>query len=403
MSNTFVETYDKHPHEIFFADHSVNSSIIADFFNVFCNIYYTDINTSGKDGERNLKAYIPVVNEAVFNENKKLIKQLAAFMSGEKWDISFIQGEFSLDNCETIINNEYEVVSLFSGGLDSFCGSFNNYQESINSIYCGYKLNTREYKYQRDFESFIKNTLKSELIIKDKLKGSKKMFTQRTRSLLFLAIAAIEAIKRGIPRVLLHENGVLSLNPEIYSRQTTKTTHPKTIYLFNELLNQLGIKITINHPFIFNTKGQIINALNEEFRAKIKDTHTCSKSMLHIHNNSKEHCGVCIPCMLRKISLAAYDMEKYDRPYQVEYGMTIDDIYRSSDINPDDKSYLASELKSSYEYFSEFSRKIKNKTIVYELNLKSRYYSDENYYEKTLAMLDTFMSEVDKFIHKNPI
>ena len=47
--------------------------------------------------------------------------------------------------------------------------------------------------------------------------------------------------------------------------------------------------------------------------------------------STKVSCGTCVPCLLRKISMAAYDLEKYDNEYDIPYEGNMDEEeYRSS-------------------------------------------------------------------------
>src|SRR5699024_611185 len=104
----------------------------------------------------------------------------------------------------------------------------------------------------------------------------------------------------------------------------------QTIYLFNKLLEDANLNISIKHPFLFKTKGEIVNNMNHGFLNTIKDTFTCGQGRSPIKSH-KGQCGTYIPCLLRKISLAAYDNEKYDVIYNYPYETKFQDI--------DDKSY----------------------------------------------------------------
>jgi hypothetical protein len=198
----------------------------------------------------------------------------------------------------------------------------------------------------------------------------------------------------NVNEILLYENGVLSLNPELDSRKTTKTTHPKTLYLVNQLLSNLNLNMRIKHPFLFKTKGQIINGLSDQFKEDIKFTNTCGIAR---HNRKIKiksgHCGFCIPCILRKISMAAYGNEKYDVQYNAPYGTNLENCDLS----------FKSEFKSSNEYFRVFNEKIKDGSIFNELDLRSKYYKEKNYLELTKKMLDIFSEEVDTFYSKYPL
>lgn len=218
----------------------------------------------------------------------------------------------------------------------------------------------------------------------------------------------------------LYENGVLSLNPNIlHSRKTTKTTHPRTLYLYNQILKELGIKVKIKHPFLFKTKGEIISNLNNEFKDEIKETVTCGmsrQSKRYIWDDGKQ-CGVCIACILRKISICANNLENYDADYDVEYSRSLNKeefIKRDLKNREQTKDYSSnkvttyieysnakySEYYSGLHYFKELKKKIDNNEIYDYLDLNPNYYDDKEYYLKTESMLKKFSNEVDYFIKK---
>lgn len=406
MENLFIKDFKLYPHEYFkFSQYEgIIDSRVIDLFNAFCSIYYTDImirhTVKTEDDGREMELVIPVINLELFNNNKHIIEKLAYFMSRDKWNISFIKATFSrvqtkFSNQKT--DNNYSSVTLISGGLDSFCGAYYNKERKINTIYCGYKLNNHEQHYQQkilDFISREQNLKQSELKLFDKIKALKKEYTQRTRSLLFLSLACVVANMYNIDTISLYENGVLSLNPDLFSRKTTKTTHPRTIFLFNKILENLSLDIRIEHPFLFKTKGEIIKDLPNIYKQVIKDTYTCSTSWVNPKYKTRKHCGVCIPCTLRKISLAAYDLEKYDREYEVDYGEKIVDI----------REELRGDFKSSNEYFKTFKEKIDSGSIFSFLDdIRQKYYSNSNFLEYTKSMLSKFSLEVEKYYEKYPI
>lgn len=180
----------------------------------------------------------------------------------------------------------------------------------------------------------------------------------------------------------MYENGILSLNPE-FGRYTTKTTHPKTIFLYNELLKALGHDIRIFNKFEYQTKGEVIENMNLEFKSQIKNTFTCGKSRAGKQYKHKGQCGTCIPCILRKISLAAYDNESFDTKYFVHY----------NGVSSAPKNYM-SDYNKNVGYFEAYVEAIKKDEIFGEiLNNNSKYHEDTQYLEKQKIMFDKFVFE----------
>lgn len=377
---------------------NIEDEIFLDFIDVAAKIFIEDVSNkvNAKEEPRNLEVIVPVTNVQIWTRQKELLERIGNFLSGDKWNIEFIKCNSKLPKfyIKSFIKPPvFDNVTLLSGGLDSFCGSYVNVDNKLKSLYCGYKINKFETKGLNEIHNIIIKYKGASKRFKT-LKVKKEERTQRTRSFLFFALACATASMYNINEILLYENGVLSLNPELDSRKTTKTTHPKTLYLVNQLLNNLNLNMRIKHPFLFKTKGQMINELSDEFKNNIKFTNTCGIAR---HNRKikikSEHCGFCIPCILRKISMSAYGNEKYDVEYNAPYGTNLENC----DVA------FKSEFKSSNEYFLVFNEKIKDGTIFNELDIRSKYYNEKNYLELTKKMLNMFGKEVDTFYSKYPL
>lgn len=100
--------------------------------------------------------------------------------------------------------------------------------------------------------------------------------------------------------------------------------------------------------------------------------------------STKVSCGTCVPCLLRKISMSAYDLEKYDNEYDIPY----------------EGNMAEEEYRSSLNYYTTFYDYIKTEKIFSELMIKKRYYHNADYYERTFEMLKKFSVEFEVFIKK---
>lgn len=138
--------------------------------------------------------------------------------------------------------------------------------------------------------------------------------SSRSRSLLFLALgAAVAAQGSGV--LWVPENGYLSLNlplaPERGSALTTRTTHPLLLRRMQELLDELGIPVTIHNPFTAMTKSEMFTETGRRYTAAqvakvLADTHSCAKSNLHFNGFSdRTHCGLCYACLVRRSAFLA--------------------------------------------------------------------------------------------------
>ncbi len=371
-----------------------DKTIVIDLLNIFLEIYVSDISVRRiSDHPRSIQVntYVDSKNYSLWKENIKFIEKLANFMTegdGDRWQLTLDPVEYEFGPHQlTFINSQADNISLLSGGLDSFCGAYKNEIERKDTLYCGYKTSNVDTAAINCVYSFLKNrTGNSGIRTYSKIEQNKITYTQRTRSLLFFSLAIMTAIKENIDMININENGIMSLNPSFQSRGTTKTTHPKTIHLYQTILDNVGIKVKLNHPFLFTTKGEMVNSLNNEYKKYISITRSCSRSMQDSRYDvsTKVSCGTCVPCLLRKISMAAYDMEKFDNEYEISY-----------EGNMDDEEY-----RSSLNYYTTFYQYINSDLIFSELHMKREYYNVSDYYERTYEMLKKFSAEFETFTRK---
>lgn len=402
MCCKFEEKYKESPYEHFFCDKKINNTKIEDLFNTLFLIYYADI-TEVESVDRKLTLNIKVKNVEEFKKIKKKIKRLVKFMASEDWEFNFIKKE-----SENIVEDnklfeteteKFEVIALLSGGLDSFTGTYFNKNKKTKFI--GFNLQNPEGKSQSLIKEFIKQKNYNSKFNLYELKNMNKItLTQRTRSLFFFGLGIVEAYMSNINKLNIYENGVMSLNPPIdLSRTTTKTTHPKTIYLFNEILKELGLNMEVENTCINKTKAEMVGELEKDYVDFIKNTVTCGVGRMNVSfDNSKyTHCGACVPCILRKITLSALDLENVDdSKYQIPYNYP---IYGVSEKMR--KNSLFKEYKSAIIYFNEYKNLIKTGEILEYLGTRERYYKTNNYLERD-DMLEKFKIEVEYFFNKYP-
>jgi 7-cyano-7-deazaguanine synthase in queuosine biosynthesis len=149
--------------------------------------------------------------------------------------------------------------------------------------------------------------------------------SHRARSFLFLSFAAVAAAVRGLSDIYICENGVLSLNVPISdARKGTRSTrhaHPLFLRYFNQFINALYDRpFSVQNPFQFWTKGQEAKLLEKtNLYPLIKDTVTCwgypNQTLKYPDSN---HCGYCIPCIVRRVSVKAAGLADYDDHYVVD-------------------------------------------------------------------------------------
>lgn len=274
---------------------------------------------------RKIELYIPVLNLEKWNANIELLQKMIGFLSGDSWLIHFRQRE--LNNQELrykdkmmaskVSNKSYDRVCMFSGGLDSFVGVIDILQSSdANTMFVshyGGGKGTKEYQdilkskfielynlEERDFCQFyasVKNGIED---------------TTRTRSFMFFSHAIALASAMGKPvDMIIPENGLISLNiPSTYSRlgtSSTRTTHPYYMQLLQELLDKLGLCVSLRNPYQYLTKGEmLLQCKNQDLlKGELHDTMSCSHpDQGRMRGATKScHCGYCLPCVIRKSAI----------------------------------------------------------------------------------------------------
>lgn len=269
---------------------------------------------------------VPVINFEDFQNNKDLLEKMLAFLTGDCWNFKFRKRELT----EFEVNHRdrkkkqkdtiktYKRVCMFSGGMDSYIGAIDLLEDNAE----GNTLFVSHYgggKGTKEYQDYLKNEFIKQFNLEERdfcLFYAKTVGgiedTTRSRSFMFFAHAVVLASAQGMPiELIIPENGLISLNiPSTYSRigtSSTRTTHPYYMKLFQQLLDNLGLKITFENPYQFKTKGEmLVECKNQDFMISNLD-HTMSCSHPDIGRMFSEteprHCGHCLPCVIRQAAL----------------------------------------------------------------------------------------------------
>jgi hypothetical protein len=159
------------------------------------------------------------------------------------------------------------------------------------------------------------------------VKGTKSEGTTRGRSFLFFALGvfASTGLDGSIP-LSVPENGFIALNVPLDSLRlgalSTRTTHPFYMARWNQLLTLLGLPVRVENPHWNMTKGEMVAACANPTLLKglVPDSLSCSSpTKSRWQGHGPEHCGYCLPCLIRRAALdaawgAGDDPTKYTVP-----------------------------------------------------------------------------------------
>jgi hypothetical protein len=152
----------------------------------------------------------------------------------------------------------------------------------------------------------------------------------RSRSFLFLSMGvAVTSALGGSAPLVVAENGLISLNVPLTAARSgsrsTRTTHPHFVALFRELLDRLRLLDAVELPYRFRTKGEMLRECKDSatLAAAAPLTMSCSHPEAGRYEGRppNNHCGYCMPCIIRKAAMksahiadAAYNVQVESAP-----------------------------------------------------------------------------------------
>lgn len=300
-----------------------------------------------------------VRNITIWQNQKIALCDMLSFLTGDIWNVDFIQDQNSNHYIpvDDIILNTFipEKVCLFSGGLDSLVGIYDLLKANKKTLFVSHfdhdmksahtdqnniidKIRT-EFNQNESFD-WVFNRVGAEQGYSNKLET-----TFRSRSILFLGMASYLA-HNLTPNTPFHipENGTISLNiplsPSRRSSCSTKTTHPHVLLLLNKIFIGLGINTSVENPFEFKTKGEMLRPFCSDlfFKDLVNSSNSCGKGghrrWWYYYISKLEtlpkpsHCGKCMPCIYRRAA-----MNKVSWDDEVYYGDNIFDMTHWNTLN----------------------------------------------------------------------
>jgi len=261
---------------------------------------------------------IPLRDPALWSGRpKQLVEELLGFLGSTQWELNIVHRPSKASGFSKVEHSAPPVrrVALFSGGLDSACGTGAGLVSPSDTDLCSFY--SRQKGLQRHLAADLGFSSPTQWH-QQSITGPGRSFYYR--SFLFLAVAAATAETRSAREVVQFENGILaSAIPPVPSLAMTKHAHPRLHRLFASLLNSvLDGKWQVANPLWQMTKREAVQALRKNIGAKraaqvTSATQTCwNFSAPHVFGvrtlgsetkHPNEHCGICIPCIIRRTAL----------------------------------------------------------------------------------------------------
>jgi 7-cyano-7-deazaguanine synthase in queuosine biosynthesis len=319
-------------------------SLSLDLCEIAAFVYLADKSVARGEFDRwarTLSFLVPVRNPAKWNSVKGVLRNTVATLTGDNVQFSFVKRREEKDddgphhppNSTPSAATNSDSICLFSGGLDSFAGAVYLLGQGRRPLFVSHYVNATLKGVQANlmaeigsgFGSTVEHfqyRLTSRRPRDERFTLKARESSHRARSFLFMSFAAAAAAARVLRDIYICENGVLALNVPISEARkgsrSTRHAHPLYLRYFNELIENLYEReFAVQNPFLFWTKGEEAEFLRESgFGPTIRQTVSCwGYPNQTIRFKDSNHCGYCLPCLVRRASLAAAGLESYDDHY----------------------------------------------------------------------------------------
>ena len=275
---------------------------------------------------REISLYIPVSQPILWKDSAQHLSRMLKFLTGDYWTFHFRDRP---DDCdvltyepEDVEPDEFDVVSLLSGGLDSLIGAIDMIDSGKRPLFISHYwdgeasaaqhavLDGLSLHFGEDSFDSIRARIGFDAAA---LSTNGVESTQRARSFLFYSMATVAAnTVPGNVDVVIPENGLIALNvpmePLRLGALSTRTAHPFFIQCMRELVNQIGLSPNFANPYRFKTKGEMVSECRDlDFLDAITPgSMSCSSpAKVRWHGMAPQHCGHCVPCLIRRAALHA--------------------------------------------------------------------------------------------------
>lgn len=290
-----------------------------------------------EDWRRDMRLCIPVSDPDFWSASDvaEALGDALNFVSEDFWQFAFVHAHDAV-RIETqprlaLGEKRPTVVALLSGGLDSAASTFAACAEQaarpflVSHRPSPVVAHHQNAVIERLRETFPKWSFPAASPWINRCDGDAADDTQRTRSFLFLSLAACAARELAIPEVLASDNGVVSLNipinDQLVGARASRSTHPKFLQRFNRLTRTIwpAEAPVVSNSLLFKTREEVVQMVAKYAGpGLIRSTVSCQSP--YRKRAGVKHCGVCSQCVGRRFATIGARYGDYDSPdgYQVD-------------------------------------------------------------------------------------
>lgn len=277
----------------------------------------------GLDWNRSIELHVPLRDPRFWEDHTATLADIFNSLTYDRLEINVYPGGELAGPPRTRKEPfaEASCVALVSGGMDSFVGALELLSRDQRPMLLAASGSGATGAAQGRVATALKGEEPSlemlKLVAQRKPGFPGKEDSQRARTLLYLACAALTASASGLQDVYLNENGIMAIHvPLTAARQGSYSTHtasPRVLAQIAELASRvLGSEIRISNLLLEQTKGEVAaRGVELGHRDTLKDTISCWSISRH-----PTHCGYCAPCITRRLASLTHSIP--DVAYEVD-------------------------------------------------------------------------------------
>jgi 7-cyano-7-deazaguanine synthase in queuosine biosynthesis len=250
-----------------------------------------------------------------------------SFLTDDQWEFHLSPAtaeaqQIPLDVREDAVLRHPNALVLFSGGADSLCATVEAVAEQgLLPVLVSHRPAPHIDVRQQALVDALQHRLPTwgfpHLSFWIHRKGQEAAdSSQRSRAFLYASLGAAVASELGIERVLLGDNGIVSLNlplnGQLIGALASRSTHPKFIALFNAFITTVfPSPVCLSNPLQFRTRAEVLSILSRTGQAALlQETTSCSRE--RGRPRAAPHCGYCSQCVDRRFGSLAAGLDEHD-------------------------------------------------------------------------------------------
>jgi 7-cyano-7-deazaguanine synthase in queuosine biosynthesis len=289
-----------------------------DFLSLALSVVVADLaghRDESPDGwTRDFFLSVAVADPIVWNAQRENIERTLAFLTTDRWHLEFVGGGFTPTTPAEVVRPQEDCVVLLSGGLDSLIGAIDLVASGRRPFAVSQTVRGDAENQERFAQTIGGGLRHLQINHNADLPNPENPASQRGRSMVFLAYGVLAAAslrsydEGNAATMFICENGFIAVNPPLTGARlgslSTRTAHPAFLRGIQELLNGIGLRVSIENPYRHRTKGEMLRACADQnlIRALAATSTSCGRFKVFGYR----HCGRCMPCQIRRAAFLAW-------------------------------------------------------------------------------------------------